>query len=280
MKPMDLPLRRSAGSRPVAVDRLRGGRAIATQDCVAEEVPVALEYNGVSHAVMLATPADLEDFGLGFSLTEDIVDRASDIRGIDVVAGPHGITVRIDVASACFVRLKERRRNLAGRSGCGLCGMESLPEAVRAPPVLRSAAAFPAHTLLDALHALRGGLQPLHEATGATHAAGFGDASGQLLLVREDVGRHNALDKLIGALVREGHDVARGFIVSSSRASYEMASKTARSGATLLAAVSGVTGLAIDLAQAAGLALVGFARGDAMSIYSHAERVLWDRSHG
>lgn len=275
MSPNDAPLAMPAGVRSVPVDRRRAGRATAAQDWVAEEVPVALEYNGVSHAVMLATPADLEDFALGFSFTEDIVASPSDVRGIDMVSQPQGITVQIEVASSCFARLKERRRTLAGRTGCGLCGTESLPQAVRAPPPLLGGVRFAATSVLRAMRDVRE-RQPLHGATGATHAAAWCTAEGSIALVREDVGRHNALDKLVGALLRERRPSGDGFVVVTSRASYEMAGKTARAGVGLLAAVSGVTGLAVDVAEAAGLALIGFARGDDLSIYAHAQRITWE----
>lgn len=279
MKALDVLSALPSGMRQVAVDQRRDGRGRAAQDWVAEEVPVALEYNGVSHAVMLATPQDLEDFALGFSVTEDIVNGVSDVRDMEVVAGPDGLTVRLEVAPGCFMRLKERRRSLAGRTGCGLCGTESLPQAVRVPPPLRSDARFEAAAIIRALQALRG-RQPLHEATGATHAAAWSRADGELALVREDVGRHNALDKLVGALLRERLAAQEGFVVVTSRASYEMAGKTVRAGVALLAAVSGVTGLAIDLAEGAHLTLAGFARGQDFSIYTHSQRIVWDPTHG
>jgi FdhD protein len=272
VKPFDAPLAPPAGVRAVPVLQRRGVDLRDTQDWVAEEVPVALEYNGVSHAVMLATPSDLEDFALGFSLTEDIIAATADVRDIEVVAGEAGITVQMEVASACFARLKERRRSLAGRTGCGLCGTESLPQAVRSPAPLRSDARFAAAAVRRALAALRDH-QPLHEASGASHAAAFAGAAGSLLLVREDVGRHNALDKLVGAMLRAGCSGAEGFVVVTSRASYEMAGKAARAGAPLLAAVSGVTGLAIDVARQAGLCLAGFARGDNLNLYTHPGRI-------
>ena len=241
-------------------------------DRVAEEVPVALEYNGISHAVMLATPLDLEDFALGFSLTEEIIDSPADLRDIETVVEARGVTVRLQIASACFARLKDRRRSLAGRTGCGLCGTESLPEAVRWPRPLQNEMRFAADAVAHAMRSLAG-RQPLHEATGATHAAAFSDASGELQLVREDVGRHNALDKLVGALCSAKLAAHGGFIVVTSRASYEMAGKTVRAGVPLLAAVSGVTGLAIDVAHASGLTLIGFARGQDLSLYTHAHRL-------
>lgn len=268
MKPVDAPLAPPPGVRAVAVRQRRGAAVHDTQDWVAEEVPVALEYNGISHAVMLASPADLEDFALGFSFTEDIVGGLSDVRDLEVVHGADGITVQLEIASACFARLKDRRRSLAGRTGCGLCGTESLPQAVRLPAPLASRPRFAAAAVRSALGALRA-MQPLHAASGASHAAGFADAQGTLQLVREDVGRHNALDKLVGALLRERRAAAQGFVVVTSRASYEMVGKTVRAGAGLLAAVSGVTALAIDLAGPAGLCLAGFARGDDLNLYTH-----------
>jgi len=271
MKPGDAPLTIPAGTRRVPVVR---GEGMHASDCVAEEVPVALEYNGISHAVMLATPLDLEDFALGFSLTEEIVDGRADVRGIEVAEGGGGITVQLEIAAACFARLKDRRRSLAGRTGCGLCGAESLPQAVRRPAPLASGARFAAAAVARAMQALDA-RQPLRDASGATHAAGFADARGEVLLVREDVGRHNALDKLAGALLAAGRPAQDGFVVVTSRASYEMVGKTVRLGSALLAAVSGVTGLAIELAQDAQLTLAGFARGQDLSVYTHSERIAW-----
>lgn len=271
MKPVDAPVSIPAGARRVLVVR-GGGRS--ADDCAADEVPIALEYNGISHAVMLATPLDLEDFALGFSLTEEIVDSRADVRDLEIVESCGGLTVQLQIASGCFARLKDKRRSLAGRTGCGLCGAESLPQAVKRPAPLHSDARFSAAAVSQAMRALDA-RQPLRAATGATHAAGFADAKGQVLLVREDVGRHNALDKLVGAMLTAGLRAGEGFIVVTSRASYEMAGKTVRAGSALLAAVSGVTGLAIDLAQDAHLTLIGFARGDELSVYTHPERIVW-----
>ena len=272
MKPVDALVSLPAGTRRVHVVR---GSAGGAHDGVADEVPIALEYNGISHAVMLATPLDLEDFALGFSLTEGIVDSRADVRDLEVVHGCGGITVQLEIASRCFARLKDKRRSLAGRTGCGLCGAESLPQAVQRPAPLQSSARFSAGAVSRAMRALDG-LQPLRAATGATHAAGFADAQGRVLLVREDVGRHNALDKLVGAMLTASVAPQHGFIVVTSRASYEMAGKTVRAGVPLLAAVSGVTGLAIDVAHASELTLIGFARGQDLSIYTHARRLAGD----
>ncbi|BDT66414.1 sulfur carrier protein FdhD [Comamonadaceae bacterium OS-1] len=261
------------GGRPAAVVGVRAGQVFAATDWVALEVAVALEYNGISHAVMMASPTDLEDFARGFSLTEGIVDTVDQIRGIELVESPLGHTLQIEMAAACFARLKDRRRSLTGRTGCGLCGTDSLAHAVRRPaPVAAPATPFAIAAVARALAALRS-QQHLLDATGATHAAAWCHADGSIALVREDVGRHNALDKLVGALSVAQLDAPSGFIVVTSRASFEMVQKAACAGVALLAAISGVTALAIDVAQAAGITLLGFARGDNASVYSHPEQI-------
>ncbi|MET3604121.1 FdhD protein [Sphaerotilus sulfidivorans] len=271
------------GTRPV--ERLQAGRREPHVETLAEELPVALVYNGISHAVMLASPADLEDFALGFSLSEGIIDSPDDLLDAEILpadlgesvalAGTteRGLSVELKVTLRCFMRLKERRRTLAGRTGCGLCGTESLAEAVR--PVGREAACIEieAAALERAMAALPSH-QHLQKATGAAHAAAWCAPDGEVLTVREDVGRHNALDKLIGALARAGTDPATGFVVVTSRASYEMVYKAAHAGFGLLAAVSAPTGLAVRTAEAAGLVLAGFVRGDRAVAYSHARRLL------
>lgn len=262
------------GSQAVTVTGVRAGQRFERLDWVAEEVPVALEYNGTSHAVMLATPSDLEDFALGFSLSEGIVNESSQIYDFEQSEDARGYTLSLRIAAACMERLKERRRSLAGRTGCGLCGTESLDHALRASVPLRSDARFEAAAIARALGQMRE-RQLLLGVTGATHAAAWCDAAGRIALVREDVGRHNALDKLIGALSRARMAAGSGFMLVSSRASYEMAQKAASAGVSVLAAVSGVTALAVQVAEQAGLALLGFAREDDVSIYSHAERILF-----
>ncbi len=264
---------------PAHVLRVRGGRlATAPQsDRLAEETPIALEYNGISHATMLATPADLEDFALGFSLTEGIVGSAHDVRGIELREECNGIVVEVEISSACAARLKERRRALSGRTGCGLCGVETLPEVLRDIAAVPAAPALPLAAALAAMQALRE-RQPLHTATGATHAAGWAQGDGQLRWVREDVGRHNALDKLIGALARADAEIsaarrAGSLVVVSSRASFEMVQKTAAAGVGLLAAVSAPTALAQRLAQRLGVGLMGFMRGDDATIYACPQRL-------
>ncbi|WP_454691883.1 formate dehydrogenase accessory sulfurtransferase FdhD [Achromobacter aloeverae] len=262
---------------PAQVLRVRDGRLAAAPqtDRLAEETPIALEYNGISHATMLATPADLEDFALGFSLTEGIVDSARDVRGIELREECDGVVVEVEISSACAARLKERRRAMSGRTGCGLCGVETLPEVVRDVAPVAGAPALPLAAALAAMQALRE-RQPLHTATGATHAAGWADADGRLQWVREDVGRHNALDKLVGALARADVGAAQragSLIVVSSRASFEMVQKTAAAGVGMLAAVSAPTALAQRLAQRLGVGLMGFMRGDDATVYARQERI-------
>ena len=267
----DQPRTTPTSSR-VAALAVRAGVVSAVDECVAEEVAVALEVNGIAHAVMLATPADLEDFALGFLLSEGLIDARRDLLDVEVVPVELGIALRAEVVQRCLHRLKERRRSLAGRTGCGLCGTESISEAVR--PVRRGVAAIEIdpETLARGMRALAGG-QELQRVTGATHAAAWISLAGELNFAREDVGRHNALDKLIGAMARRDVDPATGFVAVTSRASYEMVHKAASAGVGLLAAISAPTGLAIRMAEEAGLTLAGFARGDKATIYSHPARI-------
>jgi len=260
------------------VVRIRGGVIDSRPhgDLLAEETPIALEYNGISHATMLATPSHLEDFALGFSLTEGIVGSPHDVRGIEVREEKDGLVVMLEISSACEARMKERRRAMSGRTGCGLCGVETLPEVLRDIAPVPPGPTVRIGVVLGAMRAMRE-RQSLHEQTGATHAAGWADASGKLALVREDVGRHNALDKLVGALARRAaggaENAADGIIVVSSRASFEMVQKTAAARVGVLAAVSAPTALAQRLAQQLGITLLGFLRGDDATIYAHAQRV-------
>ena len=258
----------------IPLTRVRDGMLVVAPqlDQVAEETPVALEYNGISHATMLATPADLEDFALGFSLTEGIIDSVHDVRGIELLPEQSGVVVQLDVSSACAARLKERRRAMAGRTGCGLCGVETLPEVVRHIAPVPDGPPISVHAIFAAMRAMRTG-QTLHQITGATHAAAWAHADGRIALLREDVGRHNALDKLIGALARQNLSAADGMILVSSRASFEMLQKTASTGCGILAAVSAPTALAVRLAQQSNLALLGFLRDNDAAIYAHPERI-------
>ena len=260
---------------PTQVTRVRDGAiAPATEsDFVAEETPVALEFNGISHATMLASPADLEDFAVGFSLSEGIIDSVSDVRGIDVLPQCDGIVVQVEISSACEVRLKTRRRAMAGRTGCGLCGVETLPEVLRPVAPVTNGSSVRIRAVLAAMRDMRT-RQALHDITGATHAAGWAGSDGAVVLLREDVGRHNALDKLIGALARQAMHAGDGIVLVSSRASFEMVQKTAAAGVAVLAAVSAPTALAIRLARDANVSLVGFLRGDDATLYTHPERLI------
>ncbi|MBI5109080.1 MAG: formate dehydrogenase accessory sulfurtransferase FdhD [Rhodocyclales bacterium] len=237
----------------------RDGEARADQ--LAVETPVAFEYNGISHAVMLATPADLEDFAIGFSLSEGIVARRSDIFGIEVEESAAGITLKIEIAAGDFMRLKERRRSLAGRTGCGLCGTESLDQVLREQAPLPAGEPFPPEALYAGMRALPA-QQRVQQATGATHAACRVGRDGSISHVREDVGRHNALDKTLGALAREGIDASAEALIITSRASVEMVQKAVALRVGTLAAVSAPTATAVALAGKLGLALFGFLRDD------------------
>ncbi|WP_100638942.1 formate dehydrogenase accessory sulfurtransferase FdhD [Marinobacter salexigens] len=259
-------------SPPVSEARVnvRGGiEGARSQDLVAEEVPVAMVYNGVSHAVMMASPCDLEDFALGFSISEGILQRPDQLFSIEIKPGEDGIEVDMHIAGDCYARLREQRRNMAGRTGCGLCGTESLAHVVRtleqvAPQPLPSDKA-----VQDALSNLKKH-QPLQLQTGATHGAAWCDPQGRILLAREDVGRHNALDKLIGARLRVhgGQAFTEGFALISSRASFEMVQKSASVGIGTLVAVSAPTALAIREAEKSGMKLIGFARPGRHVIYA------------
>ncbi|PXX47213.1 formate dehydrogenase accessory sulfurtransferase FdhD [Undibacterium pigrum] len=256
-----------------------GQASIAVLDQVAEEVPVALVYNGISHAAMLATPLNLEDFALGFSLSEAIVDDPSEIYEIECIssADVHGIEVQMRISAARFAALKERRRSLAGNTGCGLCGKESLQALPMQLPVIKSALVeqlSPA-SLYKAMQALNA-QQVINSQTGAVHAAAWVDMQGLILALREDVGRHNALDKLLGTLAsaRVIHKASEpGFLLMSSRISYELVQKAARANIAILAALSAPTSLAIDLAVQAGICLTGFVREHGFVVYSHPERL-------
>ncbi|KRC32208.1 MULTISPECIES: formate dehydrogenase accessory sulfurtransferase FdhD [unclassified Lysobacter] len=255
------------------VHRRRGARVSEGLDAIAAEVPIALVYNGISFAVMMATPEDLGDFALGFSLSEGIVASADELRIDEIAASLEGISLQLTIPEPRAAALEQRRRNLQGRSGCGVCGTESIEAVLRPPPRVGGSAPIRVDALHRALRELQG-RQPLNALTGATHAAAWADGDGRVALVREDVGRHNALDKLIGALVAAGHDPLQGFAVVTSRASYEMAMKAAQAGIPLLAAISAPTALAIALAESAGLTLIGFARDDGHAVYTHAQRLI------
>ena len=239
---------------------------------VAEEVPVAFVYSGRPHVVMMCTPADLEDLAIGFSLTEEIVGATKDIGTINVTRHSRGIELTIEIPPTAAAKLATRARALSGRTGCGLCGVEAIDDAVRTPHIVRSELVVTAGALWRAGTALAA-LQHYNNETHSVHAAAWATPDGELRVVREDVGRHNALDKVLGALARSGTDARDGFIVITSRASFELVQKVAIAGIPLLAAVSRPTGLAIRLAEDAGITLVGLLRGESANAYTHANRI-------
>lgn len=245
---------------------------------IAIEAPVAMVFNGLSYAVMMATPSHLEDFAYGFALSEGIVDDLQQIYDCETHRTPQGYSAELRIASAAFHRLKEKRRNLTGRTGCGLCGVESLAQAIPSLEPISSAQQTPLKHILSAARQLRQH-QDLMTDTGSCHAAAWCNNAGEIHIVREDVGRHNALDKVIGALARKHHSntqSGQGFILMTSRASYELVHKCARAKIPVLAAISGVTSLAIDVAQDSGLALLGFTREYNSTIYTHPHRIILD----
>jgi FdhD protein len=261
-----------AVSAEVAIERWTRGAIARTTDVVAEERPVALIYHDVPHVVMLATPADLEDYAVGFTLSEALVASADEIRGVEVSQGETSADVRITVAWERFTQLLQRRRNLTGRTGCGLCGAETAEDAIRecAPvPAGVSVTAAELHAAIAQLSSR----QPINARTGSVHAAAWVVPGQGIQVVREDVGRHNALDKTIGALARARADFAAGYMLITSRASYEMVQKCATVGIALLVALSAPTAFAVRLAQRSGLTLVAFARADQHVVYAHPHRV-------
>ncbi len=241
-------------------------------ESIVEETPVAIAYNGQAHVVMMATPQDLEEFALGFSLTEELIRSPGDFLGVEVVRYGQGIELQVSVAPECQAVIAARSRRLSGRTGCGICGAESFAAVMKQIHPVAAGPSISAAVIHRAVAALPA-QQALNAAAGAVHAAAWATLEGEVALVREDVGRHNALDKLIGALTRAGTAPRSGFVVVTSRASFEMVQKTAVLGAPLMAAISGPTGLAVRLAQQSGLTLVGFCRPERFTVYTHPERL-------
>lgn len=241
-------------------------------DRLAEEVPLALLYDDTPYAVMLGTPRDLEDFACGFSLTEGVIERADQLLACRSVEQPEGVELHLTLAPGVAEAAAWRERSLAGRTGCGLCGVRALAAAVRWPRPLPDTLRLGAEQIDTALARLPEG-QLLHAVTGSVHAAAWVLGSGAVFAVREDVGRHNALDKLLGAVLRAGLDVADGFALVSSRASYEMVQKAAQCGVQMLVAVSAPTAMARRVAQSCGLTLVAFARAGRHTVYTHPHRL-------
>jgi FdhD protein len=261
-----------APTRRATIWRWDGVRHAAGTDTLAEEAAVCLRYNGAPHAVMMTTPADLEDFARGFTLTEGIVDGIDEIGALEVHAQADRVTIDITVPEVRRLRIEQRRRGLEGRSGCGQCGIVELDEVLRRPPPLPSALAVTPAALHEAITQLIAD-QPLGSSTGTLHAAAWADRAGRLVVVREDVGRHNALDKVIGQLMQRRIAPSGGFMLLTSRASHELVLKCAIAGIELVAAVSGATGLAARLAAACNLTLVGFTRTGRHVVYSCPARL-------
>jgi len=240
---------------------------------VPEEVPIAILFNSAPYAVMMATPADLEDFGVGFSLTEGLVASADEITNLEIVPGDQGVEVRMWLRQPASAALASRRRNLAGPTGCGLCGIDSLAEAARTPPRVGDGLRVSAAQIHAALASLTPA-QALGAATRAVHAAGWWTPADGLVALREDVGRHNAVDKITGRMLLEGKlPQSRAILQVSGRTSFELVQKALLAGIPMICAVSAPSSLAIDLAREAGITLCGFVRGESFNVYAHPERI-------
>jgi FdhD protein len=260
----------TAGSDKVNRVIWKAGETVEGTDWVASETAVALVYNGISHVVMMATPHNLEDFALGFSLSEGILSSPKQLLDYEEIATDKGIELALSITAEPFAALKERRRNLVGRTGCGLCGAESLEQAITRPNSVDTELTV-SHKALQLAIASLPGEQQLQQQTGAVHGAAWCSPEGEIRMLREDVGRHNALDKLLGATSKQKQQP--GFVLVTSRASYEMVAKIASANIPILAAVSAPTSLAIELAEQSGLTLVGFSRTGRHVVYTNGHRL-------
>jgi FdhD protein len=260
-------------TRTVPELQYRQGVVVDASRVVPEEVPIAFSYRGSTHAVMMATPADLEDFALGFSMAEGIITGRDDVLAIEPLDAGDGIDVQVTLKDASVEALTARRRRMAGPVGCGLCGIESIEQATRdVPDVGASSLSFTPAEIHDAMEAL-GRAQVLNRSTHAVHGAGFYIPGEGLLAIREDVGRHNALDKLVGAVLQAGRRGDEGMVVVTSRLSVEMVQKAAVLGCPVLVAISAPTASAIRVAETAGMTLIGIARGHDFEIFTRADRL-------
>jgi FdhD protein len=237
------------------------------------ERPVAISFLGIGYAVMMATPTDLEDFAYGFARAERLIDDAADLTGIEIREEERGVLLGIELVSERHDRVLARVRHRVGESSCGLCGIENLEQALRPLPALPAPARIEPAAIFRALDAIRAH-QPLNAETGAVHAAAYCDAQGEVVAAREDVGRHNAFDKLVGHCLREGRDTGAGFAVLTARCSYELVEKAALAGVRMLVTISAPTSLAVERAQEAGLTLVALARPDSMLVMSDPHRLF------
>ncbi len=272
----------AADTIPAPLDRLtdvayRSGKSAAARRAVPEETAIALTYDGSTQAVMMATPADLEDFALGFSLTEGIVAEPSDLRSLEIMPAAGGVEIRMWLSKPRGEALAARRRRLAGPTGCGLCGIDSLSEALKPPAKVTGDLRLDPAAIAGALKSL-GPAQPLFRETRAVHAAGLFQPGRGLLLAREDVGRHNALDKLVGGVFRAGLGASNGVLLLTSRVSVEMVQKAAVLGSPILVAVSAPTALAVRMADEAGITLVAVARDDGFEVFAHPDRIARDKA--
>jgi formate dehydrogenase accessory protein FdhD len=265
--------------RNMAARRVIGGESIEAACAVAEETPVALVYNGVSHVVMMATPADLEDFALGFSLSEGILADPGELLDFEAVETGPGIEARLTISSRRFAMLSERHRNMAGRTGCGICGVDSLDQVMQPTRAVSSSLRVTPAAVQRALAALPE-LQKINQLTRSIHAAAWADRDGMIRLVREDVGRHNALDKLIGALAARGLDRAQGFALLTSRCSFELVQKAMMAGIPMLAAISAPTALAVRLAEESGIAIAALVRPDGFVVFAGSGRIVEEGVEG
>ena len=257
-----------------AIDRgiWRGDGASQSARLIPEETPIALTYNGGTYAVMMGTPQNLEDFAVGFSLSEGIVKSVDDIRSLEAIRLDDGIELRMWLAPETAERISERRRHIAGPTGCGICGIDSIAEAIRPMAVVAHGRTFTPDEIMTAMDGIAP-LQAINMQTRAVHAAAFWSPSCGIIALREDVGRHNALDKLAGALARNRTDAGNGMVLLTSRVSVEMVQKTATIGAPVMVAVSAPTALAVRAAEAAGITLIAIARGDGFELFTHASRL-------